>query len=102
MSTVPNILLVEDEPTLAEGICENLEAEGYAVQHVAHGGVALERILEENFDLVILDVMLPGLDGFSICRRVRDAGLDVPILFLTAKGDSDDRIKGLFTILRGV
>jgi two-component system alkaline phosphatase synthesis response regulator PhoP len=95
MSKAAKILLVEDERSLAEGICENLEAEGYSVAHVAHGVSALERILAESFDLIVLDVMLPGLDGFSICRRVRDAGLDVPVLFLTAKGDSDDRIKGL-------
>lgn len=95
MTESARILLVEDERTLADGIRENLELEGYAVQHVADGQVALRTILEREFDLVVLDVMLPGLDGFSVCRQARAADRDVPILFLTAKGDSRDRIRGL-------
>lgn len=95
MSAAAQILLVEDELSLAAGIRENLEAEGYAVEHISHGSAALARILEAEFDLVVLDVMLPGLDGLSICEQARAAGRDVPILFLTAKGDGDDRIRGL-------
>lgn len=90
-----SILLVEDEITLAEGIQENLLDEGYAVEHVAHGGRALTRILEASYDLILLDVMLPGLDGYSICREARSQGVQTPILFLTAKGSSEERIEGL-------
>jgi len=89
------ILVIEDEVHLAEGIRENLEAEGYRAEVAFDGRTGLERILGEKWDLVLLDVMLPGLDGFTICERVREAGRDDPILFLTAKGSVDDRIRGL-------
>ena len=89
------VLLVEDELHLAQGIAENLEDEGLAVTVSSHGERALQTLLSERFDLVILDVMLPGLDGFEICRRARREGVDVPILFLSAKGEVEDRIRGL-------
>ena len=89
------ILLVEDEINLARGIRENLEAEGYAVAVVADGQTALEQILREEFQLVILDVMLPRMDGYTVCETARRAGRDTPILFLTAKGSGPDRIRGL-------
>ncbi|MEM1179690.1 MAG: response regulator transcription factor [Acidobacteriota bacterium] len=89
------ILVVEDEVNLAAGIVENLDAEGYEAEAAADGVSGLERILAGQFDLVILDVMLPGLDGFSICRRAREAGDETPVLFLTARGDARDRITGL-------
>ncbi|HEY8061980.1 MAG TPA: response regulator transcription factor [Gemmatimonadales bacterium] len=89
------ILLVEDEINLARGIRENLEAEGYAVSVVADGQTALEQILREEFQLVILDVMLPRMDGYTVCESARRAGRDTPILFLTAKGSGPDRIRGL-------
>lgn len=95
MNTTAQILLVEDELSLAAGIRENLEAEGYRVEHIARGGEALTAILEQDFDLVVLDVMLPEMDGYTICSRARAADRDVPILFLTAKGDRTDRIRGL-------
>lgn len=91
----PRILVVEDEVNLAAGIAENLEAEGYLAEVVGEGLKGLERLLGGDFDLVVLDVMLPGLDGFSICRRARDAGDQTPILFLTARGEARDRIEGL-------
>jgi two-component system alkaline phosphatase synthesis response regulator PhoP len=91
------ILVVEDDPGLADGIRENLELEGYRTEHAADGREALERALANGFDLIILDVMLPSLDGFEICSRLRDAGRDVPVLFLTAKGEPRDRIHGLET-----
>jgi two-component system alkaline phosphatase synthesis response regulator PhoP len=93
--TAVRILLVEDEPNLARGIRENLEAEGYAVEVAGNGRVALDRIRADEFALVILDVMLPGMDGFSVCEKARQEGRDTPILFLTAKGGADDRIRGL-------
>lgn len=89
------ILVVEDEESLAEGILDNLLIEGYRAETVADGERALERIMQADWDLVLLDVMLPGLDGFTICERVRAAGDQVPILFLTAKGGEEDRIRGL-------
>ncbi|RMG47612.1 MAG: DNA-binding response regulator [Acidobacteria bacterium] len=89
------ILVIEDEVHLAEGIRENLAAEGYAAEVAHDGREGLQRILSEPWDLVLLDVMLPGIDGFTICERARAAERDCPILFLTAKGSVDDRIRGL-------
>jgi two-component system alkaline phosphatase synthesis response regulator PhoP len=93
--TTPRILLVEDEPNLARGIRENLEAEGYHVDVLGDGRVALTRIRQEEFGLIILDVMLPGMDGFSVCETMRREGRDTPVLFLTANGGPNDRIRGL-------
>jgi two-component system alkaline phosphatase synthesis response regulator PhoP len=89
------ILLVEDEAHLAEGISENLEQEGYAVEIVGDGEAALTRWRAGGIDLMILDVMLPKQDGFAVCKAIRDEGGRVPILFLTAKNSDDDRIYGL-------
>ena len=91
----PRILVVEDEAPLAEGIRENLEAEGYEATIAADGPSGLYRIRAGGLDLVLLDVMLPGLDGFAVCEMAREEGHDVPILFLTARGAADDRIRGL-------
>ena len=93
----PRILLVEDELSLAEGVKLNLEMEGLACVWVTRGDEALQRILRETFDLVLLDVMLPGLDGFSVCEQVRAAQNRTPILFLTAKNTEDDRVQGFET-----
>jgi two-component system alkaline phosphatase synthesis response regulator PhoP len=89
------LLVVEDETHLAEVISDNLAIEGYAVSVVSDGLVALETIRREAPALVLLDVMLPGLDGFAICERLRREENDVPILFLTAKSSYDDRVRGL-------
>jgi two-component system alkaline phosphatase synthesis response regulator PhoP len=89
------LLVVEDEKHLAEVIVDNLEIEGYEVQLESNGDLALASIRENPPDMVLLDVMLPGLDGFSICSRLREEDNRVPILFLTAKGDDDDRVRGL-------
>jgi two-component system, OmpR family, alkaline phosphatase synthesis response regulator PhoP len=91
------ILLVEDELSLAEGIKLNLEMEGLPCTWITRGDEALRRILAEHFDLVLLDVMLPGMDGFSVCERVRGAKNYTPILFLTAKNTEDDRVHGFET-----
>jgi two-component system, OmpR family, alkaline phosphatase synthesis response regulator PhoP len=93
----PKILLVEDELSLAEGIKLNLELEGLPCDWTTRGDEALRRILGDRYDLVILDVMLPGMDGFSVCERVRDAKNFTPILFLTAKNTEDDRVHGFET-----
>ena len=89
------ILVVEDEPTIAMGLQDDLELEGYAVEVVDNGTVALKRILEEEFDLILLDVMLPGADGFTICREARMKGVRTPIVMLTAKGQEVDKVVGL-------
>jgi len=89
------LMVVEDEEHLAEVIADNLELDGYKVEVVTHGSRALERIREEPPALVLLDVMLPGMDGFTICDTLRKEGRDVPILFLTARSSLDDRVRGL-------
>lgn len=96
MSESPaRILVVDDEVNLALGIAENLALEGHSVEVVHDGARALSRLREEPFDLVLLDVMLPELDGYSVCERLRAAGNEVPVLFLTAKGLVEDRVRGL-------
>lgn len=91
----PHILLVEDEIHLARGICFNLEQEGYRVSHVESGEEALDRLGVDRFALVILDVMLPGMDGFAVCREIRKSDHRVPVLILTARSEEGDRITGL-------
>jgi two-component system alkaline phosphatase synthesis response regulator PhoP len=89
------LIVVEDEAHLAEVIADNLELEGWSVESVGEGALALERIRQARPDLVLLDVMLPGMDGFTICERLRAEGNDVPILFLTARAGQGDRLRGL-------
>jgi len=89
------ILVVEDEPGIALGLEDDLKMEGYEVEVVADGAVASRRAKEGAFDLVVLDVMLPGKDGFEICRELRRAGLRVPILMLTAKTQEAEKVLGL-------
>jgi DNA-binding response OmpR family regulator len=89
------ILVVEDEAHLAEGIRLNLECENYDVEWEANGREADERLQAEHFDLVILDVMLPGIDGFEVCRRLRARDDRTPVLFLTARKSPEDRVTGL-------
>lgn len=89
------ILLVEDDSSLADGLTMNLEAEGYEVLHVAHGGEAESAFEQGAFDLVLLDIMLPGKDGLTICKDLRTRGHTVPILFLTARDQTDQKIEGL-------
>jgi DNA-binding response OmpR family regulator len=91
----PHILLVEDEIHLARGICFNMEQDGYRVSHVETGEDALERMQYDRFALIILDVMLPGIDGFTVCEKIRAMDTRVPILILTAKSEEADRITGL-------
>jgi len=89
------VLLIEDEENLGAGIRFNLEAEGLEVDWIRDGREALERIRDPRNQLVILDVMLPGVDGFQLCEEARRRGIDTPVLFLTAKAGVDDRIRGL-------
>jgi len=91
------LLIVEDEAHLAEGLRFNLEAEGHEVTVTGHGARAVELLTdaEQGFDLVILDLMLPEMGGLEVARRVRAAGVFVPILILTAKDDAQDLVRGL-------
>ncbi|HEU5442579.1 MAG TPA: response regulator transcription factor [Steroidobacteraceae bacterium] len=89
------ILVVEDDPHLAAGVVENLRAEGYEVDSVASGRRALEWLQGGSCGLVLLDVMLPEIDGFTVCRTLRERGDNTPVLFLTARGDPADRVRGL-------
>jgi len=89
------ILLVEDEKTLSEVITMNLELEGYMVQAINNGVNAIAEIQANFYDLILLDVMLPGMNGFEICKLVREQNKQTPILILSAKSESNDKITGL-------
>jgi DNA-binding response OmpR family regulator len=89
------LLLVEDEPALARGLSDTLRAQGFEVHVAADGERGLDTALRLRPDLILLDIMLPKMNGFEVCRSVRDQGLDVPIVMLTAKGQEEDIILGL-------
>ena len=93
----PRVLVVEDEPNIRELVCLHLRLEGYACDGVGDGQTALKRSETERFDLLVLDVMIPGLDGLSLCRAVRNGrtNSDVPILMLTARREESDKVVGL-------
>lgn len=95
MSNKTPILLVEDEPHIAHGLIYNLQAEGYRVSHVESGEDALLHLADHACALLILDLMLPGIDGLKVCREIREQDLQLPILMLTARGDEQDRVAGL-------
>ena len=88
------VLIVEDERRIARFLQMELEHEGMSTAIEDNGRRAYERIMQENYDLVLLDVMLPDMDGFTICRKVRELS-QVPIIMLTAKDDIDDKVQGL-------
>jgi two-component system alkaline phosphatase synthesis response regulator PhoP len=87
--------LVEDDANLADGLRLNLEAEGFEVLLVDHGNRVMETYQQGAFDLVLMDVMLPGRDGLTLCRELRSRGATLPILFITARDQVDQRIEGL-------
>jgi len=89
------ILVVEDEASLRDGLVDLLEGDDHAVTAVGDGVAGVETGLREPFDLVVLDLMLPRLDGLEVCRRLRAARPGVPILMLTARGSEDDKVRGL-------
>ena len=89
------ILVVEDEPVAAELLARGLREHAYAADIAADGLLALEQAEINTYDLIILDVMLPGLNGVEVCRRLRSGGASVPIMLLTARGGFDDRVEGL-------
>lgn len=89
------ILLVEDDPNIADGLLMNLEAEGYELLHIDHGSRVLEAFAKGSFDLVLLDIMLPGVDGLTLCKQIRASGSKIPILFVTARDRDDEKVEGL-------
>ncbi|MBN8730455.1 MAG: response regulator transcription factor [Acidobacteria bacterium] len=89
------ILIVEDEPAIALGLEDDLRLEGYEVEVAPDGTAGARLALERHYDLILLDIMLPGRDGLQICREVRRAGIGTPILMLTAKAQEADKVRGL-------
>jgi DNA-binding response OmpR family regulator len=92
---VTRILVAEDEPGIALGLEDDLRLEGWDVEMVGDGVAAAKRAREDRFDLILLDVMLPGRDGFDVCRELRKAGVQTPIIMLTAKGQEAEKVLGL-------
>jgi len=89
------ILIVEDEPNMVRGLKDNLEFEGFEIDTAMEGEAGLDKILNSAYDLILLDVMLPGISGFDICKTARKNGINTPIILLTAKGEEIDKVLGL-------
>ena len=89
------ILIVEDEPNMRLGLKDNLEFEGYEVEQAEEGEKALKMIREKQYNLILLDVMLPKISGFDICKTIRKEGVQTPVILLTAKGEEIDKVLGL-------
>lgn len=90
-----SVLIVEDDAALLRGLSDNYAAQGYRVRTASQGQQALEAALADPPDLVLLDIMLPNMNGYEICRALRGQGLEMPIVMLTAKGQEDDIVRGL-------
>lgn len=95
MNKGPRILIVDDEPSIRDLLTTSLRFAGFGVRAVSNGAQTISAVLEEEPDLIILDVMLPDMNGFSVTKRLRTAGYTAPILFLTAKDETEDKITGL-------
>jgi DNA-binding response OmpR family regulator len=95
MNALSRVLIVEDELAMRTGLADCLEGEGYRVLTAADGQSGLERALKEKPDLILLDIMMPKLDGFAVCAELRRLANPVPVLMLTAKGQVEDRVAGL-------
>ncbi|CAN5307947.1 response regulator transcription factor [soil metagenome] len=89
------ILIVEDEPNMLMGLKDNLEFEGYLIDSATDGEAGLEKINSHLYDLILLDVMLPKLSGFDVCKTIRKNGNNTPVILLTAKGEELDKVLGL-------
>jgi DNA-binding response OmpR family regulator len=92
---MPRILIVDDEPEMLRGLEDNLQFEGYQTVTAGDGKKGLALALSEAPDLILLDVMMPGMSGWDLCRELRHRGLDVPVIMLTARGEEVDRVLGL-------
>jgi two-component system alkaline phosphatase synthesis response regulator PhoP len=95
VSIFPRVLIVEDEPGLRLTLSDRLTGEGYEVDTAVDGAAGLERAMAGAYDLIVLDVMLPRMNGFDVCREVRQRGVTTPILMLTARGQVVDKVVGL-------
>jgi len=93
--TTQKVLVVEDDPAIREGLIVTLESEGYTVVSVDNGNDAVAMVQTESPDLVLLDIMLPGRNGYDVCRDLRREKLDLPVIMLTAKGEEIDKVIGL-------
>jgi two-component system response regulator MprA len=89
------ILIIEDDAAMLKGLKDNFLFKGYRVKTASNGESGLNEALNANPDLILLDIMLPGINGFEICRLVREDGFDMPIIMLTAKGQESDIVLGL-------
>ena len=89
------VLIVDDEPNMRLGLKDNLEFEGYAVDTAENGIAGLDCIRQNQYDLIVLDVMMPGQSGFEVCKKMRSDGITTPVIFLTAKGEEIDKVLGL-------
>ena len=89
------VLLVEDEKRMAQAICQILRLEKYEADHCADGVSGLDAIETDQYDIIVLDVMLPGMNGFEVAKKARQSGIRTPILMLTAKSELDDKVDGL-------
>src|SRR5262249_61410462 len=94
-TAMPRILIVDDEPEMVRGIQDNLRFEGYDTSAAYDGEEALRRAAADGPDLVLLDVMMPKVSGWDVCRELRRRGIDVPVIMLTARGEADARARGL-------
>jgi len=90
-----NILIIDDEPALRDKLAEVLTRERYTIATAPDGREGLEKVWQDQYDLILLDIMLPHVDGFEILREIRQSGIRTPVLMLTAKGDTEDKVKGL-------
>jgi DNA-binding response OmpR family regulator len=90
-----SVLIVEDDPTMLRGLTDNFQIKGYDVLTARDGKAGLTEALQQKPDLIILDIMLPEMNGFEVCSRVRESGLDMPIIMLTAKNQESDIVLGL-------
>lgn len=89
------ILIVDDEAAMRIGIVDNLQFEGFETEEAENGVVALKKLEENHFDLVVLDVMMPQMSGFDVCKKMRQEKMNTPVIFLTAKGEEIDKVLGL-------
>jgi DNA-binding response OmpR family regulator len=92
---MPNVLIIEDEPGIALGLKNEMASEGYVVEVANDGNTGYERASKGSFDVILLDIMLPGQDGYTICRKLRQAGIRTPVLMLTAKALEAEKVLGL-------
>ncbi len=95
MTSQPRVLIIEDDPALLRGLSDNFRSAGFVVETATDGQFGLAQVLTHPPQLLLLDIMLPNLNGYDLCRRVRKAQLELPILMLTAKGQEEDIVRGL-------